>query len=91
MHCEDEKFKWTLPKGMTNYANKYFEEFIPNEKLKEAILMQSSVLENMDTVKKLDGFLTRSFKRKKATGFKSLRENCWEINQVTSKRQMDFF
>ena len=27
---------------------------------------------------------------KKATGFKSLRVNCWEIDQVTSKREVDF-
>ena len=27
---------------------------------------------------------------RKATGFKSLRVNCWEINKVTSKCQMDF-
>ena len=27
---------------------------------------------------------------RKATGFKFLRENCWEINQVTSKCQMHF-
>ena len=26
-------------------------------------------------------------KTRKATGFKSLRVNCWEINQVTSKCQ----
>ena len=35
---EDEKFKWKLPKGMASYANKYFEEFIPEGDLKEAIL-----------------------------------------------------
>ena len=27
---------------------------------------------------------------RQATGFKSLRVNCWEINQVTSKCQIDF-
>ena len=27
---------------------------------------------------------------RKATGFKSLRVNCWKIDQVTSKWQMDF-
>ena len=57
---EDEKFKWKLPKGMASYANKYFEEFIPEGDLKEAILTQSPVPENLDTVKKL-----RSFKGKK--------------------------
>ena len=54
---EDEKFKWKLPKGMVSDANKYFEGFIPEGDLKEAILTQSLVQENMDTVKKLDDFL----------------------------------
>ena len=49
---EDEKFKWKLPKGMASYANKYFEEFIPEGDLKEAILTQIPVPENVDTVKK---------------------------------------
>ena len=36
--------------------------------------------------------LIRDFlkKTRKAPGFKSLRVNCWEANQVTSKSQMDF-
>ena len=28
---------------------------------------------------------------RKATGFKPLRVNCWEVNQVTSKFQMYFW
>ena len=42
---------------MVSDANKYFEGFIPEGDLKEAILTQSLVQENMDTVKKLDDFL----------------------------------
>ena len=49
---------------MSSYANKYFEEFIPERDLKEAILTQSPVPENMDTVKKLDDFLKDLLKRK---------------------------
>ena len=49
---------------MASYANKYFEEFIPEGDLKEAILTQSPVPENMDTVKKLDDFLKDLLKRK---------------------------
>ena len=30
-------------------------------------------------------------KTRKATGFKSVRLNCWEINQVTSICQIDFW
>ena len=48
---EGEKFKWKLPKGMASYANKYFEEIIPERDLKEAILTQSPEPENVDTVK----------------------------------------
>ena len=44
---EDGKFKWKLPKGMTSYANKYFKGFNPEGDLKEAILTQSPVSENM--------------------------------------------
>ena len=40
---EYEKFKRKLPKEMASYANKYFEEFIPEGDLKEAILTQSPV------------------------------------------------
>ena len=31
------------------------------------------------------------FRTRKATGFKSLRLNYWEINQATSKCQIDFW
>ena len=65
MVTEDEKFKWKLPKGMAAYANKYFEEFIAEGELKEAILTQSPVPENMDTVKQLDNFLKDLLKEKK--------------------------
>ena len=32
---EDEKFKLKFPKGIASYANKYFEEFIPEGDLKK--------------------------------------------------------
>ena len=35
---ENEKFKWKLPKCMANYTNKYFEEYVLEDSLKEAIL-----------------------------------------------------
>ena len=49
---------------MSSYANKYFEDFIPERDLKEAILTQSPVPESMNTVKKLDDFLKDLLKRK---------------------------
>ena len=74
---EDEKFKWKLPKGMASYANRYFEEFIPEGDLKEAILTQSPVPKNIDTVKKLDNFLKDLLKEKKKTNEHNL-ENIFE-------------
>ena len=45
---EDKKFKWQLPKGIANYAKKYFEEIIPVKGMEEAILMQRVVPGNKD-------------------------------------------
>ena len=42
---------------MTNYANKYFEEYAPENSLKEAILCRNPVPDNLDNFKKLDDFL----------------------------------
>ena len=41
---------------MANYAKKYFEEYDPENSLKEAILFQNPVPDNIDNVKKLDDF-----------------------------------
>ena len=56
MITKNEKFKWKLPKSMANYAKKYFEEYYPENSLKEAILFQNPVPDNIDNVKKLDDF-----------------------------------
>ena len=64
---ENEKFKWKLPKSMENYANKYFEEYVPEDSLKEAILCQNPVPDNLDNVKKLDDFLKEILKEKRKT------------------------
>ena len=39
---------------MANYANKYFEEYALEDSLKEAILCQNPVPDNLDNVWKLD-------------------------------------
>ena len=62
-NTENEKCKWKLPKSMTNYANKYFEEYILEDSLKEAILCQNSVPDNFHKVKKLDNFLKDLFNK----------------------------
>ena len=50
---------------MANYANKYFEEYVPEDSLKEAILCQNPVPDNLDNVKKLDDFLRDILKEKR--------------------------
>ena len=72
---------------MASYANKYFEEFIPETDLKEAILTQSRVPENMDTVKKLDDFLKDLLKEKKKTNGQNL-ENIFEKLQNKTRDVM---
>ena len=54
---EEDKYKWNLPKGMAIYANTHFEEYIPDKDIKEAVLSENPVPENIDPVKKLDDFL----------------------------------
>ena len=72
---------------MASYANKYFEEFIPEGDLKEAILTQSPVPENIETVKKLDDFLQGLLKEKKKTNEKNL-ENIFEKLQNKTRDVM---
>ena len=72
---------------MTSYANKYFEEFIPEGDLKEVILTQSPVLENMDTVKKSDNFLKDLLKEKRKTNKQNL-ENIFEKLQNKTRDVM---
>ena len=39
-----------LPKSMANYTNKYFEEYVPEDSLKEAILCQNLVSDNLENL-----------------------------------------
>ena len=64
---ENEKFKWKLPKSMANYTNKYFEDYVPENSLKEDILCQNPVLGKIDNIKKLDDFLRDVLKEKRKT------------------------
>ena len=63
---ENEKFEWKLLKSMANYATKYFEpeDYVPEDSLKEVILCQNPVPDNLDNVKKLDDFLKDILKEK---------------------------
>ena len=73
---------------MTSYGNKYFEEFIPEGDLKEAILTQSPLTENMNFVKKIDDFLKDLLKENKKTNEQNL-ENVFEKLQNKTRDVMD--
>ena len=75
---ENEKFKWKLPKSMANYTNKYFEEYVPEDSLKEAILCQ-----NFDNVKKLDDFLRDILKEKRKTNKQNIENALEKLQQKT--------
>ena len=64
---ENEKFKCKLPKSMANDANKYSEEYFPEDSLKEAILCQNLVPDNLHNVNKVDDFLRDIMKEKRKT------------------------
>ena len=49
---------------MANYANKHFEEYVPEDSLKQAILCQNPVQDDLDNVKKLDDFSRNILKEK---------------------------
>ena len=65
---------------MANYANKYFEEYVPEDSLKEAILCQNPVPDNLDNVKKLDNFLRDILKEKRKINEQNI-ENVLEMLQ----------
>ena len=52
---------------MANYAKKHFEEYALEDSLKEAILCQNPVSDNLNNVKKLDDFLRDILKEKRKT------------------------
>ena len=80
---ENGKFKWKIPKSMANYANKYFEEYVPEDSLKEAILCQNPVPDNLDNVKKLDDFLRDILKEKRKTNEQNIENVLEKLQRKT--------
>ena len=72
---EEEKSKYSLTKSMASYANEQFEVFIPDKELKEAVLMQNPVPENIDPTKKLDDFVRSILKEKRKTGTEVINQD----------------
>ena len=68
---------------MANYTNKYFEEFVPKDSLKEAILFQNPVPDNLDNVKKLDDFLGDILKEKRKTNEQNIENVLEKLQRKT--------
>ena len=70
---------------MANYANKYFEEYVPEYSLKEkeGILCQNPVPDNLDNVKKLDNVLRGISKEKRKTSEQSVRNVLEKLQRKT--------
>ena len=81
---ENEKFKWKLPKSIANYANKYFEEYVPEDSLKEAILCKNLVPDNLDNVKTLDDFLRDILKEKRKTNEQNIENVLEKLQRKTA-------
>ena len=80
---ENEKFKWKLPKCIANCPKKYFEEYVPEDSLKEAILFPNPVPDNLDNVKKLDDFLRDILKEKRKTNKQNIENVLEKLQQKT--------
>ena len=74
-----------LPTRMANYANKYFEEYVPEYSLKEkeGILCQNPVPDNLDNVKKLDNVLRGISKEKRKTSEQSVKNVLEKLQRKT--------
>ena len=54
---EKDKFRYNLPNDRTKYVNTHFETYVKEADLKQEILTENPVPDNLDQVKKLDDFL----------------------------------
>ena len=69
--------------SMANCASKYLEEYVPEDSLKEAILCQNPVPDNLDNVKKLDNFLRGIFKEKRKTNEQNIENVLEKLQRKT--------
>ena len=60
----EDQFKWDVPSGLASYANRQFEEYIPEKSIHDAICEVHPVPNNLDQVKKMDEFLRDLLKEK---------------------------
>ena len=62
---EEEEHQWSIPEGMEAYIRENFERYIPEKKIKEAILTRNPRPNNLVPVKKLDEYLHTLMKEKR--------------------------
>ena len=79
-----KKLNGNYPKVWPITQKKYFEEYVPEDSLKEAVLWQNPVPDNYDNVKKFDDFLRDILKEKRKTNEKN-------IENVLKKLQRKIF
>ena len=53
---EEDKFRYSLPTDMAEYVNTHFETYVKEADLKQNILMENPIPDNLDQIKKLDDF-----------------------------------
>ena len=61
---EEDKFRYSLPTDMDEYANTYFATHVKETDLKRQILMENLMSDNLGQVEKLDDFVRDFLKDK---------------------------
>lgn len=59
-----DKFRYSLPTHIGEYANTNFESYVKEADIKQQILMKNPVPDNLDQVRKLDDFVRDILKDK---------------------------
>ena len=62
---EEDKFRYNLPTDVAEYTNTHFETYVKEAYLKQQILTENPVPDNLDQVKKLDDFVCDILKDKR--------------------------
>ena len=68
---------------MANYANIYFEEYVPEDSLKETIFCQNPDPDNLDNVKRLNDSLRDILKEKRKTNEQNIENVLDKLQQKT--------
>ena len=68
---------------MVDYANRYFEKYVPEDSMKGAISLQNPVLDNLDNVNALDNCLRDILKEKHKTNEQNIENFLEKLQQKT--------